>query len=582
MQLRRTSAALLLAALAVSATPAAQGQEAVPKPAALDIVNKDLFTKSLQVAQQAVEMFGESSDRADQERVSAIGYRLAQATQFDEFPFTFHVIDMPEPNAFALPGGHIFVTRSMLGLGLSDDMLAGLLGHEVAHVVEHHGTRMQRRQALLQVLGQALVIGVLVKAHDERRERDYTPPYDPYRRRENPQGTMVEGAAATSVIVSELLMRSYSRDFEREADDEGQRFAAAAGFAPGGLKELMTLMLARLPQTKEYGYWQTHPFFDERVRGADVRAAILTPQPAKPDDDYRRRTQAVLLRYLETAKPKPEVTALLEKEALLAWPTGPRADEIRLGRLHQKRDQEMALIAESRAYGSLIAAYETEAADLERLDREGPLLPKLREELAGFQSQVRELYPRAAEILAGSVYETGFLERFLANFPDAPEVPKAALALGDAYSRLGKQAEAVAMYLKAASAAGDSPEPARARAGLTNLAPVLDSLAALEELAAGTDTALATLARGRIEQVAGSFTDLANGAEYLRRYPNGAKAETITARLNTLAENLYTEVVLYQSVGDSVKALDRIHQILTHAPGSAAAAQIRDQAVVEG
>lgn len=574
MRSRRAIATLLLAVLGVSPTPAARAQ---------GITNKDLFTKSLEVAQKAVELFGESKDRAEQERVAAIGYRVAQAANFHEFPFTFHVVDMPEPNAFALPGGHVFVTRSMLGLGLSDDMLAGLLGHEVAHVVAHHGTRMQRRQALLQVLGQALVIGVLVKANEERRDRrDYTPPYDPYRRRENPEGTMVEGAAATSVIVSELLMRSYSRDFEREADDEGQRYAAAAGFAPGGLKELMTLMLARLPQSKEYGYWQTHPFFDERVRGAEVRAGILTQQPAKTDDDYRRRTQETLLGYLETAKPKAEVAALLKTEALSAWPRGARADEIRLGRLHEKRDQELALILESRDLGALISAYQEETAELERLDPQSPLLPKLREEISGFEVQVRELYPRAVAILAGTVYETGFLERFLSNYPQAPEVPKAALALGDAYSRLGKQADAVAMYSRAAGAGGEAPEAARARAGLTNLAPVLDSLSALEQLAGGGDAELAGLARTRIAQVAGTFTDLANGAEYLRRYPQGAKAEVVTARLNSLAEELYTEVVLYQGVGDSVKALDRIHQILTHAPGSAAAAQIRDQAVVEG
>ena len=574
MHCRRAIAALLLSVLAFSPAPAAQAQQ---------ITNKDLFAKSLEVAQKAVELFGESKDRAERERVAAIGYRVAQAANFDEFPLTFHVVDMPEPNAFALPGGHIFITRSMLGLGLSDDMLAGLLGHEVAHVVARHGTRMQRRQALLQVLGQALVIGVLVKANEERRDRrDYTPPYDPYRRRENPEGTMVEGAAATSVIVSELLMRSYSRDFEREADDEGQRFAAAAGFAPGGLKELMTLMLARLPQSKEYGYWQTHPFFDERVRGAEVRAGILTQQPAKTDDDYRRRTQETLLGYRETPKLKPEVVALLETEALLAWPRGPRADEIRLGRLHAKRDQELALIPESRDLGSLISAYKEETAELERLDPQSPLLPKLREEISTFEGQVQELYPRAVAILAGTVYETGFLERFLSNYPQAPEVPKAALALGDAYSRLGKQADAVTMYSRAAGSGGEAPEAARARAGLTHLAPVLDSLAALEQLAAGNDAELAGLARTRIEKVAGTFTDLANGAEYLRRYPNGAKAEVVTARLNSLAEELYTEVVLYQSVGDSVKALDRIHQILTHAPGSSAAAQIRDQAVVEG
>ena len=80
--------------------------------------------------------------------MAAIGYRLAQESKFQDFPFTFYLIDMPEPNAFALPGGQIFITKGMLDLGLNDDMLAGLLGHEIGHVVLKHGTRIQRRATL--------------------------------------------------------------------------------------------------------------------------------------------------------------------------------------------------------------------------------------------------------------------------------------------------------------------------------------------------------------------------------------------------------------------------------------------------
>nr|NIR32698.1 hypothetical protein [Gammaproteobacteria bacterium]NIR85886.1 hypothetical protein [Gammaproteobacteria bacterium]NIU07124.1 hypothetical protein [Gammaproteobacteria bacterium]NIV53950.1 hypothetical protein [Gammaproteobacteria bacterium]NIV76419.1 hypothetical protein [Gammaproteobacteria bacterium] len=70
--------------------------------------------------------------------------------------------------------------------------------------------------------------------------------------------------------------------------------------------------------------------------------------------------------------------------------------------------------------------------------------------------------------------------------------------------------------------------------------------------------------------------------EYLERFPEGEQAGVVRERLESLADNLYGEVVLYQGVGDHVKALERIQLILTHAPLSKAAEQLREQAVFEG
>jgi predicted negative regulator of RcsB-dependent stress response len=345
----------------------------------------------------------------------------------------------------------------------------------------------------------------------------------------------------------------------------------------------MALMEVRLPQSKEYGYWQTHPFFDERVRAAQTRAGLLTAQPARDAADFRRRTQEALLAYLDEGKPPAAAVPLLKDEALLAWPRGQRADALRHEALRALRDGEQALVALTRDYGTLLAAYREAIAEVERLDRESALLPTLRSELGELTREVQELYPEAVKVVAGGVHETPFLEKFLSNYPGAAEVPRVALALGDAKARLSQQAEAVAAYLKAWEAAPASPEGQRARLGLKNLAPILGSLAALEQLAQQTDDPeLADLARARLAAVAGSYSDLANGAEYLRRYPGGGHAEAVTARLNSLADDLYAELVLYQGVGDSVKALDRINQILTHAPASPAAAQLRDRAVVHG
>jgi predicted Zn-dependent protease len=140
------------------------------------IANPDLFVKSAKAAQQALDYYGRYDNPEELERMAAIGYRLAQESKFQDFPFTFYLIDMPEPNAFALPGGQIFITKGMLDMGLNDDMLAGLLGHEIGHVVLKHGTRIQRRATLLNVLSQALLVGVMISASQNDNSRGPQPP----------------------------------------------------------------------------------------------------------------------------------------------------------------------------------------------------------------------------------------------------------------------------------------------------------------------------------------------------------------------------------------------------------------------
>jgi hypothetical protein len=117
--------------------------------------------------------------------------------------------------------------------------------------------------------------------------------------------------------------------------------------------------------------------------------------------------------------------------------------------------------------------------------------------------------------------------------------------------------------------------------GLRNVAPSLDQLTALAELAAqDQDAELAALADRRLKELATTYSDLAAGAAYLQRFPDGDHVEAVAARLDVLAENLYGEVLLYQSVGDHVRAIERIQKILTHAPSSPAAQKLLDKVVL--
>jgi hypothetical protein len=497
-------------------------------------------------------------------------------------PFTFYLVDMPEPNAFALPGGQIFLTRGMLDLPLDDDMLAGLLGHELGHVVLEHGLKMKRRARLLNILSQAVLAGVIIGA-DSGSDRQPTNPYDPTGGDRDNSGDIIYGTAAAGAVVSELLLRNYSREFEDEADEEGQRLAAAAGFDPNGTSTLMDTMRAHMPQSREYGYWRTHPFFEERVKAAAVRQELLKTQPEGPAAEYRLATQARLMALAEELAKEEKLTALLRSRALLAWPQGEVADGLRLERLREDRDLELEKKELRQDFGILIGLYSRDLDEVRELTPESPLIAILEKEIEGFTTTRDKLYPRAQEVFEGGIYETDFLETFLSNFEDAPEVPEVALALATAYSRLGRQADAVGLYLRASEAsAADSAAGQRAQRGLRNLASVLDRLDALQRLASDSDDPeVRRLAGERLAKLASTYKELANGAAYLKSFPAGEWAAVVTERLNSLAEKLHGEVILYQTVGDHVKGIERIQQILTHAPNSPAAEDLRERMVLE-
>jgi len=157
------------------------------------------------------------------------------------------------------------------------------------------------------------------------------------------------------------------------------------------------------------------------------------------------------------------------------------------------------------------------------------------------------------------------------------------LALGEAYARLGRQEDAVAQFLEAWKAEPDSPAGQKALRGLRNVTPRLESLGALQKLAAeANDAEIRKVASERLQGLASRFEELANGADYLKRYPDGEQAEVVSERLNLLADELYGELILYQSVGDHVKGIERIQQILTYAPNSPAAERLREKIVLEG
>ncbi len=174
--------------------------------------------------------------------VTAIGNRMVPFAPQRSFQYTFHIVDQAAPNAFALPGGYIYVSRGLLQLVNSEDELAGVIGHEITHAAERHAAGRQE-----------------------------------FDRRMNPfsMGWLRAGRLA-----------SYGRDQERDADRGGQIIASRAGYDPDGLATFLqdmeamtrlTLGWSRLP-----GYFDSHPPTPERAATARNRAQNLLWQPRLP------------------------------------------------------------------------------------------------------------------------------------------------------------------------------------------------------------------------------------------------------------------------------------------------------------
>ena len=236
------SLALVLVAGACATNPATGHRELALMSEAQEI------SLGQQSDQQVREEMGVYPDAQLQRYVEEIGQRLARASERPNLPWHFAVVDVPAVNAFALPGGYIYITRGILPFLDNEAQLAGVLGHEVGHVTARHAVQ-QYSKATSAGLGVAL-LGIFV-----------------------PEARPLQGVTESALG---LLFLKYGRDDEVQADDLGVRYASRAGWDPSGVAGMLTT-LARLDEaggsSKGVPNWlSTHPAAADRVQ--KVQAAI--------------------------------------------------------------------------------------------------------------------------------------------------------------------------------------------------------------------------------------------------------------------------------------------------------------------
>lgn len=201
-----------------------------------------------QAAAEISASVGLVDDAALQNYVQELGRRLASTSERPHLPWSFAVVDDPVPNAFALPGGYIFITRGMMALMGSEAQLASVLGHEIGHVTaRHHVTSMSRSQLAQFGLG----IGSILVPE-------------------------LQGVGQLAGVGLQLLFLSHSRDAERQADDLGFAYTLAHGY---DVREMPLVFesLRRIGERQQAGslpsWLQTHPEPGDRIAAIERRIA---------------------------------------------------------------------------------------------------------------------------------------------------------------------------------------------------------------------------------------------------------------------------------------------------------------------
>lgn len=204
--------------------------------------------------------------------VNRVGQKLAAQSHRSQLKFTFTVLDSPEVNAFALPGGYVYITRGIMAYLNSEEELAGVLGHEIGHVTARHGVRQRTAQTASGLIN---IIAVLATGN--------------------------KGVAQTTNYLSSALVSGYGRRHELEADRLGAEYLARINYDPesmlgviGVLKNQELFAKERASANGEpatavgyHGVFSSHPDNDTRLQEV-IRAAkkyqtsapqVIDPEP---------------------------------------------------------------------------------------------------------------------------------------------------------------------------------------------------------------------------------------------------------------------------------------------------------------
>jgi len=185
--------------------------------------------------------------------INVLGDSIARVADTRNLDWQFYVVDSKEVNAFAVPGGFVYVNRGLIERTTNMSQLAGVLGHEIGHVVRRHSIK-QMQQAQKANIGVTLAC-ILTRVCES------------------------QAAQAAINVGGTALFAKFSRQDESEADAEGVQNTVRAGISPEGIPEMFQILLnerARSPSSVE-GWFATHPMEEDRIAATNAMIKKIDP-----------------------------------------------------------------------------------------------------------------------------------------------------------------------------------------------------------------------------------------------------------------------------------------------------------------
>ncbi len=228
---------------------------------------KKLGKKVLLEVEKAMQLV---RDPTLQTFVDTLGDSLLKEAGPTPFDFKFHIVKSLDPNAFAIPGGHVFLTTGLLVLAENGDEVAGVLSHEIGHVTQRHVSQMIEKSKWLNIASlAAMVAGALMGG-----------------------GSAGQALSATAMATTEAFALKYTRENEVDADQTGLHTVLRAGYDPSGLISFLKKIhkTSLISSFKVPVYLSTHPAIEDRIALLEnlLQVGPKPTGPFKVIENFRR------------------------------------------------------------------------------------------------------------------------------------------------------------------------------------------------------------------------------------------------------------------------------------------------------
>jgi hypothetical protein len=341
---------------------------------------------------------------------------------------------------------------------------------------------------------------------------------------------------------------------------------------------MLTRFRRRIHEETTYGYWLTHPFFEDRVARAGVMARGLRPiADPPPTFRFRQSVQRELFRLAAERSDESEA-AFLYHLALDAEPYGRTALEagreilrFRTERQREKRPLDQVL-------GPIVADYDSLIVRARRIDTSGDLVERMTAERDTLHARLDRLLPEYVEQIESDLRPTSVIERFAQNYPDHERLPEMLRLLSENYRRSGRADRAIETCARIYEEYPDSEAWQHCLAAVPGLVKEAESPIVVQrildaDLPPMTHDAVAA----RMDSLVAGVESMDDAAAFVDRYPESPYADAMRERLDREAESAFRQARILEGVARQQAALDAYHRILFLAPDSPAASQSRER-----